>query len=319
MRRMYGGLAFLLILSMAPAALPLAAQQQPINTRVPPPPPPPEEPKPEPPAPSPLPSIPVVPPPATVGIPAGTRLSVVLDAPLSTRISKDGQSVTFRTVDPLMVHDTLEIPPDTAVTATVVRARRPGAFGKPGELRVRVDRIELEGGASSPIVAHLDSADVNAQGQIKSDSNRAADLFSLASWTIQGTLLGSQIKGGKGAAIGAGAGAAIALILMASRRGPDLYLEPGTPFQVVLDETVQLPGPAVLSAQQAYERRHPSSSVNEGSSSGSTLGHEDSIPESERPKLKRRPRSSQPLASPLARTDQIPILSLLLPRCHRLP
>ena len=201
MRRMEWRRGLLPILALLLAVLPIAAQQQgTINPRIPPPPPPeepvaqpPAEPAPPPPPPAPAPALP-----ATVLIPPGTRIAVVLDTPLSTRISKDGQPVAFRTVEALRVQDTLEIPLDTSFSGTVVKVKRPGSFGQAGELRVKVDRLNLSTGATAAVTARLESGDARAQGQISSDHNRAADLYNLGLWTLNGTLLGAQIKGGKG-------------------------------------------------------------------------------------------------------------------------
>jgi hypothetical protein len=240
-------------------ALPALAQNYPVDPRR--PPPPPIAPAPSlPPSPSPgveasAPSAKPAPPPVavpnTVVIPEGTRIAVVLDTPISTRISKTGQLVTFRSSESLLVAQGLAIPPDTAFTGKVVEARRPGAFGKTGSLRVKVERIQLLNGAGADLTARLDTQDADKHGRISSDSSRAAQLYNLAIYTAQGTLIGAQIGGGKGAAAGAGAGAAVALLIMMAKHGRDVYLEPGTPFLVILDRPLSLPGQAVLAAQQS--------------------------------------------------------------------
>jgi hypothetical protein len=243
-------------------ALPALAQNYPVDPRR--PPPPPVAPTPSPSLPSPpspvvessaAPSARPAPPPVavpnTVVIPAGTRIAVVLDTPISTRISKTGQLVTFRSSESLLVAQGLAIPPDTAFTGKVVEARRPGAFGKTGSLRVKVERIQLLNGAGADLTARLDTQDADKHGRISSDSSRAAQLYNLAIYTVQGTLIGAQIGGGKGAAAGAGAGAAVALLIMMAKHGRDVYLEPGTPFLVILDRPLSLPGQAVLAAQQS--------------------------------------------------------------------
>jgi hypothetical protein len=241
-----------------------------------------------------------------VSIPAGTRIAVVLDTPLSTRIARQGQQVTFRTTDPLPVGDQLEIPRETPVVGTVVEVKRPGSFGKSGVLRVKVDRIEFPNGTSQAIIAKLDSPDMKGNGRLSSDNNRTTDLYSLIMYSAEGTLLGAQIKGGKGAAVGAGAGAAVALLIMMSRHGSDVYLEPGMPFQVTLDRTVELPGPEVYAAQQSYARAHSLSDAdargggNSGESAASGSGSEiernpdGAVLDPDRPKLKRRPKNPQP-------------------------
>jgi len=231
--------------------------------------------------------------PAIVGIPAGTRIAVVLDTPLSTRISKKGQRVSFRTSHWVQLGDTVELPPETEFVGTVVQAKRPGAFGRPGTLQVKLERIELSTGTSVPMQARLDSPDANAQGKISADSNNKANVADLAQWAVLGTLGGWQVAGGKGAGYGAAAGAAIGLIIMMSRRGPDLYLEPGMPFSVVLNENVTLPGTDVARAQQEYNRTHGSYANQAGNTSSVDSDGFNRIPESERPVLKRRPKKSQ--------------------------
>ena len=288
--------ARVLTLLLCAAALSAEAQQGPINPRIPPPPPS-EEPAPVPPV-APLPPIlpaQAVAVPATLEIPAGTRIAVELETPLSTRITKTGQTVTFRSAEAIQLDSGNEVPPQTAFIGSVVKASRPGRFGRAGELRVKIDRLELPAGASIGMVARLDSADANGGGRISSDHNRAADLYSLASWTLQGTLVGSSISGGKGAAIGAGAGAALALIMLASRRGPDIYLEPGMPFQIIVDKPVTLPGAEVVAAQQEYARLHRRRDIDADSTDpGPTEIRRDpdgAVLDSDRPKLKRRPKN----------------------------
>ncbi len=242
---------------------------------------------------------PVVPPPpvpATVVVPAGTRIAVVLDTPLSTRISKAGQLVHFRTVEALPVVGTLAIPQDTLFSGKVVRAQRPGAFGKSGELRVNVGRIELANGVGAPVAARIDATDPEANGRPTSDHSRKATLLNLALWTGQGALIGDQIKGGKGAAAGAGAGAAIALIMMMSKHGQDVYLEPGTPFQVVLNESLSLSGPALLATSAGAGGGNAASGTSGTSAARGTNPGASSAPspdpstDPDRPKLKHRPK-----------------------------
>ncbi len=224
---------------------------------------------------------------------------MVLDTPLSTRIAKQGQLVNFRTSDSVRLAGQLDLPPDTVFTGSVIEVRRPGSFGRSGVLRVKVDRLNLPSGRSADVYASLDSMDPNGYGRTRQD-RRSADLLSLAMYTIEGTLIGSQIKGGKGAAVGAGAGAAVALAIAMSHRGSDVYLEPGMPFQVILDQAVELPSKDVFSSQQAYAQSHPSAGNHDSTvlrSPGSAVGRgvdQDDENDPDRPKLKHRPKRLQP-------------------------
>lgn len=298
MRRIFAMALCLCLAGVAPGTSAFAQSSGPIDLRKPPPPPPgvlieslpmpirvPDVFLMEPPE-----YIPVLP--AYVEIPSGTSVDVVLDTPLSTRISKTGNRVMFRTSSGLPMEGGLELPPETAIVGSVVEVQKPGSFGKSGVLRVRVDHIELTSGARASLAGRIHSQDLDARGRTPSDNTRAANLVDLAMWTLQGTMVGANIKGGKGAAVGAGAGATIATILMALRKGRDVYLEPGMPFTIVLDRRVELPGEAVYRSQKAYERQNGSFSEAEASRSAipSTTGARETAKDPDRPILKRRPK-----------------------------
>jgi len=264
---------------LALAAGPAQAQQQEppkeqINLQLPPPPPRPEpEAKPE------------MVPPEKLFLPGATSIAVVLDSPLSTRITRKGMEVVFLTSESIRLGDGLELPPDTRILATVVEAKKPGIFGRPGAMKITIEQIEVEGQAT-PVVGRLEGVDANA-GKIMSDKSRTANLYTLASWSLSGTLIGAQAGGGKGALIGAGAGAAAAILVAMSRRGPDLYLEPGTPFAVIFDEPVELRGADVYAAQLKYEKaNHPRQRSEEEML--------DATSDPGKPQLKRRPKPPQP-------------------------
>ncbi len=223
--------------------------------------------------------------PERVTLPEGTVLNVVLETPLSTRIAKKDQKVTFRTSSSVRLFEGIDLPPDTAIHGTVVEAKKPGGFGKAGVIRVKIDQIELQQGTPTPLVARLQSAETDKQGRIHADNAHGTDMIELAQYTLTGVLLGSRIGGGKGAGIVAGAGALAALIIMMSRRGRDVYLEPGMPFVVVLDRPVELPGQQVLDAQESYAKANSAASASSAGANPSMT-----IPPNERPVLKRRPK-----------------------------
>jgi hypothetical protein len=220
-----------------------------------------------------------------VTLPAGTEIEVTLETAMSTRISKAGQPVTFRSVNPIRVHDLLEIPPETAINGQVVSAKKPGGFGSGGEILVKVSYIEIVPGQAAALDARLESADLSGNGRAKGDSNKAANVLDLAQWTLLGTAIGNSAGGGKGAGYGAAAGALAAMIILMSRKGSDVYLEPGTPFRVILERPVELAGHDIWNAQEAYALAHAPSN----SSAGADSQNQD-YPDGQRPKLKRRPR-----------------------------
>jgi hypothetical protein len=223
--------------------------------------------------------------PERIAIPAETRIPIVLETPLSTRLSRRGQTVVFRTSGRLALGQGLEIPPQAEIRGRLVEVTRPGVFGKSGALRVAVERIVLLGGATSNLRAQLVSPDMNPRGRLTAEGRRSLNSQTLALLSLQGTLAGAQF-GGKAAGIGAGAGAALAAVLMMSQKGRDVSVSVGTPFSLRLREGVDLPALAVFRAQQDYARTHPSRLSPEG------LGA--SPDDDSRPVLRRRPATLQP-------------------------
>lgn len=223
--------------------------------------------------------------PERIAIPAGTRISIVLETALSSRFSRQGQAVIFRTSSALALSQELEIPPGVEIRGRVAEVTRPGVFGKSGALRVTVEQIILPGAPPASLRAQLRSADMNSRGRLTTDGRRSMNVRSVAGLSLQGTLAGAQF-GGKAAGIGAGAGAAIAAVLMMSHRGRDVSVSAGTPFSVRLQQDADVPVPAVYWAQQDYARTHISPSTDQ-----------DWEPDAEsgpRPVLKRRATTPQP-------------------------
>jgi len=219
--------------------------------------------------PEPQPSLPELP--AQIAIPMDRAIPVVLDTPLSTRISRQGQAVTFRTKYSILLGDSLEVPPETEILGHVVEVQKPGHFAKQGELRVAIDRIHLDPDGGTSLVAHVDSAGMTGQGRRTTEKRHSTDLYSVLLDTAGGT-----IGGAKGAGIGAGAGAAAAVLIMMSHRGQDVYLEPGMPFSVIIEQPAYLSGAAVYAAQEKFRNNRRLSPVEPDSQDGL-------------PKLKRRP------------------------------
>ena len=140
--------------------------------------------------------------------------------------------------------------------------------------------------------AQLRSADINARGRPFGEGHPAVGREGLVpvALLLQGALAGMPMcSGRKAAGIGAGAGAAIAAVIMMSRRGTDVSVSAGTPFSVRLQQDAYLPAPAVFWAQRDYENSRLGPSADDDSDGVSDNG--DGPP----PVLKRRtPPTPQP-------------------------
>jgi hypothetical protein len=217
--------------------------------------------------------------PEKVAIPAGTRIQIMLETPLSSRFSRRGQAVIFRTSSWLALGPGLDVPPGMEIRGRLSDVNRPGAFGKSGALRVSVEEIVLPGAPPARLRAQLRSAGMNSRGRLTTEGRRSLSMQNLAVFSLQGTMAGAQF-GGKAAGIGAGAGAAIAAVLMMSQRGRDVSISAGTPFSARLQQDVELPSAAVYEAQDNYARTRGGSSSHEE--------WDDELDDSPRPVLKRR-------------------------------
>jgi hypothetical protein len=224
--------------------------------------------------------------PQHVTIPAGTRIPIVLETPLSSRFSHKGQPVVFRTTRSVWLSEDLQLPPGVEVRGRVADVTRRGAFGKSGALRVTVDRMVFPGSGAARLRAQLRSAEIISRARLTNDGRRMMDRQGLIVLSVQGALAGSQF-GGKAAGIGAGTGAAVAAVLMMSKKGRDVSVSRGTPFSVRLQQDAQLPAAAVFWAQQDYAGR-------QAAETGADADGEAGLDEGPRPVLKRRAPAPEP-------------------------
>lgn len=236
-----------------------------------------------------------------VMVPAGTRIAVVLDTPVSTRISHTGQLINFRTSEPLYLEGRLVLPSDSMLDGKVTEVHKPGLFSTSGNIRMAVDALQQPDGSSTPLAAKLEAADPQASGKGKSDKSKAATILSAVILASEGALIGSQVGGGKGAVIGAGAGTAIALSGVMIKHGQDVYLEPGTPFLVTLNQPVQMW--AIVPQNSGSAANSPAAGFTPGAApSGAASpasGTTDPRTDSDRPKLEHRPKPLPPQLPPI--------------------
>ncbi len=193
--------------------------------------------------------------PVQVAIPANKPIPVALDTTLSTVNAKRGQIVIFRTLYSTPLDTGPEIPPGTEILGHVVEVKRPAHFGREGELRLAVDRIHLDPDGGTTLAAHLDSDEMKGPGRFTNDAPHSADVHPVEIDAASGALVGAVGSGASGAAIGAGTGAALAVLILKSPSGQDVYLEQGMHFAVTLDQPAYLSGAAVNAAQEKFEEQ----------------------------------------------------------------
>ncbi len=83
--------------------------------------------------------------PSSVAVPVDTEVHLVLDAPVSTRTARPGDTFPLHVAEALSFEGRLLIPSGAHAVGQVIHAQKAGAFGKAGELIVTVRYVELDG------------------------------------------------------------------------------------------------------------------------------------------------------------------------------
>jgi hypothetical protein len=183
-----------------------------------------------------------------VTLPAGTTLQVVLETYLNTKDSKSGDPFRSRLVMPVFVDEQEVLPIGGIVEGTVVRVQEPGRISGKAEMQLRPEKITLPNGEVLPLSASITGGSAGAnsaldpeEGTISASGTDGMDVRGTAGGATTGAILGAVIADqsgasiGKGAAIGAGAIVAIAVLRQLFKRGHDAELPAGSEISLQLN------------------------------------------------------------------------------------
>jgi hypothetical protein len=164
--------------------------------------------------------------PAPIVVPRGTAIEVVLDQPLSSKTSTQGQSFSATVVDPVIVDGQVVIPKHAHARGTVMSVKPAGRFKGASELGLALRHIEINGqryeiAASTPELSK------------KGKGKRTGAL--VGGGAGGGALIGGLAGGGKGALIGGliGAGAGTGGAAFTGNRDVELPAETALTFRLV--------------------------------------------------------------------------------------
>jgi hypothetical protein len=180
-------------------------------------------------------------------VPAGTSIPVVLVHTLTSKTARVGDFVTFKTLAPTHSESReLAIPAESMIRGTVIGVKRPGRVKGKSQLRIHLERVSLPNGFTMELSASLEPpgpehpADKEG-GTIEGEGSKAHDVIIMAEYGGQGAIVGGLASNsGKDAAVGAGAGVLVGLIGVLLSRGPEIRLEPGTPFRITLSRPLRV-------------------------------------------------------------------------------
>jgi len=170
-------------------------------------------------------------PPAKVTVPEGTPLPLVLETTVSSATSEEGDAVTAKLSDDVRVGEKVVVPAGSEVKGRVTAAVRSGKVKGRARLAFAFDTLVVKG---KPVEIATTSVDITAENTKKKDATI------IGGATAGGAILGALFDGKKGAAIGAGVGAAGGTGTVLATRGKEVELRSGQSLTVKLTGSAQI-------------------------------------------------------------------------------
>jgi hypothetical protein len=181
-------------------------------------------------------------------VPAGTRIPIQLQQPVSTKDAQPGDAIYARTTFPILVDGNLMIPPGTYVQGVVDSVRRAGRIKGTAELRFHLTTLIYQNGYSLDLAALVEQAPGNPgthmkePGTVQHDSEKAKDLENVGKAASEGAMIGSAagaLSGGlRGVGVGGVSGIAAGTLIAILTRGTDVRFETGTVVDIALTRAV---------------------------------------------------------------------------------
>ena len=185
-------------------------------------------------------------PPAAYALPAGTRILIALQDPLSTKDDKAGKQFIARTLEPVVAPNGRVLPAGAEIHGHIDKIQDAHQTGR-ARLWLTFDNITTRRGRA-PLVAELiDAPGVHSirvvydhEGEIETATSKAQqEAQAAAAAAIAGAATGIATKNARDAAIGAAIGAATAF-MVTSGLGQDIFLEKETKLEIVLGRPLDL-------------------------------------------------------------------------------
>ena len=185
---------------------------------------------------------------ATLVVPAGTRVPLVMVNSISSKHSQIGDPVYMQSVYPVVVGERILIPAGTHVSGSVTNSKRPGRVKGRGTLGIRLEQMIMPNGVIRSLLGRPGMMDGRSAGDfdresgtVKSEGTKGEDASDIVTATTTGASIGTIAglgagRTGAGLGIGAAAGAAVGLASVLLTRGPDAMLDRGTHLDMLLEQ-----------------------------------------------------------------------------------
>lgn len=202
----------------------------------------------------------------SITLPIGTKLHVVLETTLTTKASKEGDPFRARLVIPVFANEREALPVGTVIEGEVASLQTPGRVSGQAEMQLRPETIYLPDGRDFDLTATItdaqtgDEIDVDpAEGTVSRSGKEGMDVGSTAQGAGMGAVIGGLTAGGKGALIGAGAMATVAVLRQIFKRGKDAELPAGSEIVLELNRDIAIPLMEEVPPSQRSKSGPPSS------------------------------------------------------------
>lgn len=192
---------------------------------------------------------------ANVLLPVGTAIWMKLDAAVSTKDSKPGETFSGKISKDVVVEGKTIIPMGATLSGRIMRLDQPRRIAGRPAIQLLPETVTFVDGKALPISAVIvDTGDpkhlhVNGEGRIKGPGMDQKDKIEMVAGTGAGTIAGTIIKLGTGTWMGAAAGAAFTTGHWLIRRH-SLELPQGTELIMEISNPVAAPTQAQPSTAQ---------------------------------------------------------------------
>lgn len=168
-----------------------------------------------------------------VTVPAGTVLTLALDTTLDSKTAHAGDPFTATVIEAIVVEDREIIPAGSKIEGSVTEAISAKRGSGNAKLALSFDRLRLESGYRTNIAGSFREVTASKKGR-----DAAIIGGSAAGGALLGRILGKDTKGTVlGAIVGGGIGTAVVM----SKQGLQVKIPADTPFEIRLEESVQVP------------------------------------------------------------------------------
>jgi hypothetical protein len=180
-------------------------------------------------------------------IPAGTKVPIALKHAVSTKSTREGESVYAETTFPVVFNDRVLIPAGTYVQGKISHVQRAGRVKGRAEVLMHFTTLIYPSGYTVVLpgsVENVPGAEKTSmkdnEGTIRQDSQTGEKVGTVATAAGTGAVIGGLSNGAKGGLIGAGVGGAVGSAIAMLSRGNDVKLDAGTTLEMVIQREVPL-------------------------------------------------------------------------------